>query len=63
MYQIGSRIENKTFNIANFLIIVVIAGIIISILVKNTKSKGKECRACPYCNSCNKGKEDIKINN
>lgn len=63
VYQIGSRIENKTFNIANFLIIVVIVGIIISILVKNTKSKGKECRACPYCNSCNKGKEDIKINN
>ena len=52
VYQIGSRIENGTFNIANVIIISVIAIIVMAILLKSNKRK--KCAGCPYCNSCNK---------
>ena len=60
VYQVGSRIENGTFNIANLLIIAVIAAIVISILMKGRKNKGKECSACPYCSSCDKGVKEMQ---
>lgn len=52
VYQIGSRIEKGTLNIANIIIISIITIIVLSILLKNNKKK--ECAGCPYCNSCNK---------
>ncbi len=54
VYQVGSRIENGTFNVANTVIIAFIIIVVSLILVKEKTNKGKECRACPYCNSCNK---------
>lgn len=61
VYQVGSRIENGTFNIANLLIVAVIAVIVITIFMKGRKNKGKECSACPYCNSCDKGVKEMLI--
>ena len=52
VYQIGSRIETGTLNIANIIIISIITIIVLAILLKNNKKK--ECSRCPYCNSCNK---------
>ena len=52
VYQIGSRIENGTFNIANILIIGVIIIAVIGILVSKLKNKKSGCSSCPYCDSC-----------
>ena len=54
VYQIGSRIENGTFNFANLFIIAIIILIIILILKGNTKNKGEGCSNCPYSSSCKK---------
>jgi len=54
VYQIGSRIENGTFNLANLLVIGVIAAIVVVILKGNKKEDREECRSCPYANSCKK---------
>ena len=54
VYQIGSRIENGTFNLANLLVISAIVGIVIFILLKSKKKPGEECNGCPYSNSCDK---------
>ena len=54
VYQIGSRIENGTFNWANILVIGIIVAIVIMILKGNKKENGEECRSCPYATSCNK---------
>ena len=54
VYQIGSRIENGTFNWANLLVIGIIVAIVIITLKGNKKEDGKECKSCPYANSCNK---------
>ena len=52
VYQIGSRIENGTINVANLAIILLIALIVISIIISKIK-KGKDgCSNCPYCNNC-----------
>lgn len=51
VYQIGSRIENGTFNLFNILIIGIIAAIVILIFVQN---KNSECSKCPYSKDCNK---------
>ena len=53
-YQIGSRIENGTFNFVNSLIIAIIVGIIILIFINNQKENEKQCKNCAYSNSCNK---------
>lgn len=50
-YQIGIRIE-KGFNFSNILIILSIIFLVIFILLR-TKNK-KECKRCPYYNSCGK---------
>ena len=52
VYQIGSRIENGVFSLADIIIILIIAVIVLAILFK--KNKKKECAGCPYCSSCNK---------
>ena len=52
VYQIGSRIEKGTLNIANIVIISVIVILVCLILLK--KEKEKECARCPYAGSCSK---------
>ena len=54
VYQIGSRIEKRTFNFANLLVISGIALIVICIFKDNKKKEGEECNRCPYANSCKK---------
>lgn len=51
VYQVGSRIESGTLNIANSIVILIIAILVVGILVKGNKKK--ECSGCPYCKSCN----------
>ena len=52
VYQIGSRIENGTFNIANILVIAIILIAVISIILSKIKKKKDGCSSCPYCNNC-----------
>ena len=52
VYQIGSRIENGTFNIANILVIGVIAIVVICICISRFKKKKDGCSNCPYCDNC-----------
>ena len=52
VYQIGSRLENGTLNIANIVIISIIVIMVCSILFK--KDKKRSCSGCPYASSCNK---------
>ncbi len=52
VYQIGSRIENGTFNLANILIIGAIILAVIGILISKLKNKKSGCSSCPYCDSC-----------
>ncbi len=53
-YQIGSRIENGSINIANVFVIGIIAIAVICIILKSAKNKGQECKSCPYCKECNR---------
>lgn len=52
VYQIGSGIERKTFNISNLVIIFIIISAILLIL-KNRENVN-ECSGCPYNKSCNR---------
>ena len=52
VYQIGSRIENGTLNIANCIIVLSILIIVISIIILKIKRKKNGCSNCPYCNNC-----------
>ena len=52
VYQIGSRIENRTLNLANILVIIAILAMVVFIISKNIKKRKRECEGCPYCNSC-----------
>ena len=52
VYQIGSRIENKTLNFANILVILAILTIVILIIVNTIKKNKKGCANCPYCDKC-----------
>ena len=52
VYQIGSRIEQAIFSIADVIVIGIIVIIVLAILLK--KNKNKECSGCPYCADCNK---------
>ena len=52
VYQIGSRIENKTLNFANIIVILAILALVILIIVKSIKKKNKGCTSCPYCDKC-----------
>lgn len=52
VYQIGSRIENGTLNVANILVGFVIVAIVLLIIISSIKRKNKGCTSCPYCDSC-----------
>ena len=52
VYQIVSRIENGTLNVANVVIILVLVIIIASIIIRAIKNKNKGCTDCPYCDKC-----------
>ena len=52
VYQIGSRIENGTLNIANIIVSVVILAIVLFVIISSIKRKNKGCTSCPYCDSC-----------
>lgn len=57
VYQIGSRIENGTFNLANVIVIAIIAVVVIRTLTGSKDDSGNktnECRNCPYCDLCKK---------
>jgi len=51
VYQIGSRLEKATLNIANIVIILIILILVCLILFRKDK---KECAGCPYAGSCDK---------
>ena len=52
IYQIGSRIENGTLNIANIIVIAIILVAVIGIIISKLKKKKDGCASCPYCNNC-----------
>ena len=52
VYQIGSRIENGTLNIANIIVIAIILIAVIGIIISKLKKKKDGCASCPYCNNC-----------
>ena len=52
VYQIWSRIENGTFNLANIIVIAIIVVLVSLVLFR--KDKNKECSGCPYSTSCKK---------
>lgn len=53
VYQIGSRIENGTFNFVNLFIITLIVGITI-LIFKDSNKVNEECSDCQYSKSCDK---------
>ena len=54
VYQVGSRIERQIINIADVLVIGVVALIVVFIIRSMTKKKDSMCSSCAYCNSCDK---------
>jgi len=54
VYQIGTRVEKGTFNIANVLVIGIIIVLVVFILSK--KNKNRSCINCPYVKECDKRK-------
>ena len=52
VYQIGSRIENGTFNIVNILVIAAILIAVIWICISKFKKGKNGCSSCPYCDNC-----------
>ena len=56
VYQVGSRIENGTFNLPNMLVVAIIIAIVILIFTQK-KNKGGECNKCPYCKDCGKSEK------
>ena len=52
VYQVGSRIEKGTLNVADIILIAIIVLVVGIILFRNNKKK--ECAGCPYCDSCDK---------
>ena len=54
VYQIGSRIEVGTLNIANIIVGGVILAIVLTIIIRKITKKDSECASCPYCDTCKK---------
>ena len=52
VYQIGLNIERKNINLADLIISLCIAIVILGIL--NLKKNEGSCARCPYCASCSK---------
>ena len=54
VYQIGSRIEVGTLNIANIIVGGVVLAIVLTIIIRKITKKDSECASCPYCDTCKK---------
>jgi len=52
VYQIGSRIENGTLNVANVIIILAIVALFVWKIASMIKKKDDNCSSCPYCDKC-----------
>ena len=52
VYQIGTRIENGTLNVANVIIILAIVALFIWKISSMIKKKDDNCSSCPYCDKC-----------
>ena len=54
VYQIGSRIEAGTLNIANIIVGGIVLIVVLAIIIRQFGKKDSECTNCPYCNTCKK---------
>ena len=54
VYQIGSRIEAGTLNIANIIVGGIVLIVVLAIIICQFGKKDSECTNCPYCNTCKK---------
>lgn len=54
VYQIGSRLENGTINIANIIVGGILLIFVIGIIISKMNKNKSECTTCPYCDSCKK---------
>ena len=54
VYQIGSRIEVGTLNIANIIVGGIVLIVVLAIIIRQFGKKDSECTNCPYCNTCKK---------
>ena len=52
VYQLGSRIENGTINVANLIVILIIVLVVLYIIFSRFKKGKNGCSSCPYCNNC-----------
>lgn len=52
VYQVGSRIENGSLNVANVVVIGIIVLVVLGICISKIKGKKDGCSSCPYCDSC-----------
>ena len=52
VYQIGSRIEDGTFNLANVIVIALIVLVVLCIVISKFKKGKNGCSNCPYCDNC-----------
>ncbi len=52
VYQIGSRIEDGTFNLANVIVITIILIVVLCIIISKLKNSRIGCSNCPYCDNC-----------
>ena len=54
VYQIGSRIEVGTLNIANIIVGGIVLIVVLAIIIRQFGKKDSECTNCPYCDTCKK---------
>lgn len=54
VYQIGSRIEAGTLNIANIIVGGIVLMVVLAIIIRQFGKKDSECTNCPYCDTCKK---------
>ena len=54
VYQIGSRIEAGTLNVANIIVGGILLIVVLTIIIRQFGKKDSECTNCPYCDTCKK---------
>ena len=54
VYQIGSRIEAGTLNVANIIVGGILLIVVLTIIIRQFGKKDSECANCPYCDTCKK---------
>ncbi len=54
LYQIGSRIEAGTLNVANIIVGGILLIVVLTIIIRQFGKKDSECTNCPYCDTCKK---------